>query len=144
VATTIHHVLPSLAIDPDLNDVHVVYYTQHADGTIDVDMANSHDRGVSFPADRTLRVTSTSAALAPTNNPIPTGANPFATTNYDRLIVPCYSLGEYLSVKSINGRQHVLWGDLRNSITEPVNPLSPLSGVTHSQQDVFYQSVKAQ
>jgi hypothetical protein len=36
-----------------------------------------------------------------------------------------------------------LWGDARNSVTEPVNPLDPISGLTHSQQDVFFQEVKA-
>jgi len=62
----------------------------------------------------------------------------------DRLIVPGYSLGEYLSVKSANGSVSVLWGDARNNVTEPVNPLDPLSGQTHSQQNVMFQKVKAQ
>src|SRR2546430_17410878 len=43
VATDIQHVLPSLAIDEDPNDVHVTYYTQHSNRSIDLDMANSHD-----------------------------------------------------------------------------------------------------
>ena len=41
VAGDKHHVLPSLAIDQDPNDVHVTYYTQHGNNTIDLDMANS-------------------------------------------------------------------------------------------------------
>ena len=53
VSTDIQHVLPSLAIDTDPTDVHVAYYTQHGDGSVDVDLANSHDRGSTFPADRT-------------------------------------------------------------------------------------------
>src|SRR5262249_39844484 len=71
-----HHVLPSLAIDRDPNDVHVTYYTQHSNNTIDLDMANSHDGGASFPPERTARVTSTSFDLPPTNIPIPTAAQP--------------------------------------------------------------------
>jgi len=53
LSTDIHNVLPSLAIDNDPNDVHIIYYAQHSNGTIDLDMANSHDGGNSFPASRT-------------------------------------------------------------------------------------------
>lgn len=145
VAGNDQHVLPALSIDNDPNDVHVAYYTQHADGSVDVDMANSHDRGATFPAQRVIRVSSQSTALAPTNVPldVPNGAS-FNTTNYDRLIRPCYNLGEYLSVDSANGTVHALWGDARNSVTHPINAYDPLSGQTHPQQDVFYQAVKAQ
>src|SRR5207245_2816112 len=89
VATDVQHVLPSLALDTDPNDVHVTYYTQHSDGTVDVDMANSHDRGSTFPADRTVRVTGTNFALAPTNVRLaaPSGFS-YPTTNYDRTIRP--------------------------------------------------------
>jgi hypothetical protein len=142
--TDIHHVLPSLAIDKDPNAVHVSYYTQHANGTIDLDMANSHDSGSSFPTNRTVRVTSTSFNLPPTNIPIPTASNPFGATNYDRQIAVCYALGEYESVATANGSVYVGWGDMRNLITEPVNALDPISGQTHSQEDVFFQKVKAQ
>jgi len=37
VASDTQHVLPSLAIDSDPNDVHIGYYTQHNDRTLDVD-----------------------------------------------------------------------------------------------------------
>jgi hypothetical protein len=89
-----------------------------------------------------VRVTSTNFVLPPTV--IRLTAAPTPTASYDRLIVPGYSLGEYLSVKSANGSVNVLWGDARNSVTEPVNALDPLSGQTHSQQDVMFQKVKAQ
>jgi hypothetical protein len=140
-----YHVLPALAIDRDPNDVHVMYYTQRADGGVDVDIANSHDRGQTFPYNRTVRVTGASFDLPPTNARLsaPSGGN-YNTTNYDRTIRPCYSLGEYLSVTTANGSVYGLWGDARNIVVEPVNPLSPLSGQTHTQQDVFYQKVKAQ
>lgn len=138
-----HHVLPSLAIDQDPNDVHVSYYTQHGNDTIDLDMANSHDRGQSFPIDRTVRVTSTSFNLPPTNIPL-SNAPSFRATNYDRQIAVCYALGEYQSVTTANGSVYVGWGDMRNLITEPVNPLDPISGETHTQEDVFFQKVKAQ
>lgn len=139
-----HHIHPSLSIGDSPQSVHVSYYTQHTDATIDLDMANSHDRGASFLADRTVRVSSMPFALPPTNIPIPTRSNPFATTNYDRNIAQCYALGEYQSNRSANGNVYVLWGDTRNTIMQPVNPLDPISGLTHPQEDVFFQIVKAQ
>ncbi len=138
-----HHVLPSLAIDNNPNSVHISYYTQHANNTVDLDMANSHDAGLTFPDDRTIRVTSTSMNLPPTNIPL-TNAPTFSATNYDRQIAVCYALGEYQSVTTANGSVYVGWGDTRNQITEPVNALDPISGQTHSQEDVFFQKVKAQ
>lgn len=139
-----HRVLPSIAIDENPNSVHITYYTQHSDGTVDLDMANSLDGGTTFPVDRTIRVSSTSFNLPPTNIPIPTLANPFAATNYDRQIAVCYALGEYQSVTTANGSVYAAWGDMRNQITEPVNALDPISGQTHSEEDVFFQKVKAQ
>lgn len=138
-----HHVLPSLAIDRDPNDVHVSYYTQHADSSVDLDMANSHDRGNTFPANRTVRITATSFNLPPSNIPLSDAPN-FNATNYDRQIAVCYGLGEYQSVTTANGSVYVGWGDARNQITEPMDPRDPISGQTHPQQDVFFQTVKAQ
>jgi hypothetical protein len=161
VSANIHHVLPALDVggndgdgkedenDVDSNNehdhrahrrrnVHIAYYTQHADGTIDVDMATALRGGARFSRRRLVRVTNTSSALAPTNIPLAG----FATTNYDRLVAPCYSLGEYLSLKAQRSKVHVLWGDGRNPVTEPVDPLNPISGQTHPQQDVFYRAVR--
>jgi hypothetical protein len=143
VAGDIQHVLPSLAIDQSPNDVHVTYYTQHSNRSVDLDMANSHDGGNSFPADRTVRVTSTSSDLPPTNVPLTNSPN-FNATNYDREIAVCYALGEYQSVTTANGGVYAAWGDMRNLITQPVNALDPISGQTHPQEDVFFQKVKAQ
>ena len=137
----VHHVHPSLAIANNPNSVHIAYLTQHADESVDVDMAISQDRGNTFPTDRNLRITSTNFVLPPTVIRLTAGPTP--TTNYDRLINSAYSLGEYLSVTAENGSVYALWGDARNSVTEPVNPLNPISGLTHSQQDVFFQQVKA-
>jgi hypothetical protein len=144
-AADIHHVLPALSIDKHTKDVHIVYYTQHTDGTVDLDMTNSRDGGQTFPANRAVHVTSTASVLAPTNIPLatpPTGL----TTNYDRTIRPCYNLGEYVgadSLGSTNGTVFTAWGDGRTPFTEPANALDPLSGQSHPQQDVFFQEVKA-
>ena len=143
VADDIQHVLPSLAIDKDPNDVHITYYTQHSNGSIDLDMANSHDGGNSFPPNRTVRVTSTSFDLPPTNIPL-SNAPSFNATNYDRQIAVCYALGEYQGVTAANGTAYAAWGDMRNLIMQPVNSLDSISGQTHPQGDVFFQKVKAQ
>jgi hypothetical protein len=140
VAGDRHHVLPSLSIGNNPIDVFIAYYTQHRTSeTVDVDLATSHDGGATFASNRNVRVTGTSFVLPPNVNRLTTAPTP--TTNYDRTIQPGYSLGEYLSVNAANGSVFVLWGDARNTVVEPVNPLSPLSGVTHSQQDVFIQKV---
>jgi hypothetical protein len=140
VESNAQHVLPSLALNAGASSVHIAYFTQHADGTVDVDMANSMNRGNSFPNSRSIRITSMPFALAPSNIQLTASTS----TNYDRTIQPCYVVGEYLNVKSANGALHVLWGDGRNTVTEPVNSLDPLSGQTHPQTDVFYQKVQAQ
>jgi BNR repeat-like domain len=143
-AGDVQHVLPALAIDEDPNGVHVLYFAQHADESVDVDLANSHDRGQTFPDDRTVHATSAPFVLPPSNIPNPSAAQPFSTTNYDRQIAQCYALGEYPSVASANGTVHTLFGSAHNTITEPVNALDPLSGQKHTKMDVLYQKVKAQ
>jgi hypothetical protein len=140
-ASDLHHVLPSLAIDPA--GVHVSYYTQHDDRSIDVDIANSIDGGLTFPENRTVRLTSTSFRLPPTNIRL-TNAPVYSATNYDRQIQVCYALGEYQSVTTANGTVYAAWGDARSLITEPNNPLDPISGQTHPQQTVVFQTLKAQ
>ncbi len=142
VATDVHHVMGALTVDADPIDVHVAYYTQHADETIDVDLANSHDGGATFPDGRAVRLSSTNFVLPP--SVVRLGAGPTPTTNFDRTIISGYALGEYLSVRSFNGAVHALWGDARHSVEHPVDSLDPLSGVTHAQTDVMYQKVKAQ
>jgi hypothetical protein len=145
VATDSQHVLPALAIDTDPNDVHVAYYTQHLDGTVDFDMANSHNKGVAFPDNRGVRITGGAFNLPPTNVRLaPPAGSSYPTTNYDRTIQTCYALGEYVGITSANGTVYAAWGDGRNSVTHPVNGLDPLSGQTHPQEDVFFQTVKAQ
>jgi hypothetical protein len=144
VGADIHHVQPSLAVGADPTAVHIGYYTQHSDGTLDVDLATSLDMGNSFPSNRFVRVTSAPFSLAPTN--IPLSAD--ITFNYSQS-APCYGLGEYMSVKFpkgvTNGNQdtiHVLWTDGRNTVTHPPNLFDPLTGLTHPQQDVFFRAVK--
>ena len=145
-AADIQHVHPAVALEEgeDKRLVHISYYTQHANASVDLDLANSDERGDTFPDERVVRVNSIPFNLAPTNIPIPTSAQPFRTTNYDRIIVPCYSLGEYNGLTWAGGKLHAVWGDSRNLVTQPVNPLDPISGQRHPQQDVFFQTVKVE
>ena len=147
-AEGVQHVLPALSIRKSnakgghVTGVDVLYYTQHGDGRVSVDLASSSDQGHSFPAANAQRVSTTRFGLAPTNIPIPTRENRYDTTNYDRLIRECYSLGEYLSVTSQNNTLYALWGDSRNFIRQPVSPLDPISGRRHPQEDVFFQALE--
>jgi hypothetical protein len=57
------------------------------------------------------------------------------STNYDRTIVACYNIGEYMgATRGEDGKTLLTWGDNRNSWTSP--PQSPAAG-THQQPDVF-------
>jgi hypothetical protein len=141
IPTDLHHVMPSLALGDD-DQIHITYYTQHSDGTLNLDISNSENGGRTFPAKHTDHVSSVRFTLPPTNIPVPSGTNPFATTNYDSQFQPCYALGEYQSVVSTDGQTYAAWGDMRNKIKEPVNSLDPISGQTHSQEDVFFQRVE--
>lgn len=140
-ANDVRHVYPAIALADDGNEVDVSYYTQHADGSVDLDLASLARQGQSF-AGNAIRVTSQSFDLAPTNIPIPTATRPFRTTNFDRNIVACYNLGEYVGLFNNHGNVYATWGDNRNPVTEPINSLDPLSGQTHAQADNFFQRVK--
>ncbi len=130
------HVMPAVAISEDGQRVHVLYYTQHGNESLDVNLATSED-GRQFDNEK---VTTTPFALAPSNIPIPTLSNPFATTNYDRVVASCYTLGEYLSIADQAGAVYTLWGDSRDFIRQPVSPLDPISGQRHPQENVFFQA----
>jgi hypothetical protein len=131
VAGEPRHVYPAIAIGG--SQVDVSYYTQHADGTVDLDLSTSLGKAI--------RVTSQSFDLVPSNIPIPTPKLPFQTTNFDRILVPCYDLGEYVGLFNNTGNVYAVWGDNRNQVTEPTNPHNPISGLTHAQPDVFFQQV---
>jgi hypothetical protein len=94
---------------------------------------------VSFEAHDGERVSSVAFDLTPSNIPIPTAADPFLTTNFDRTIRPCYDLGEYLGTTVADDRPVAAWGDNRNPWTSP--PDSPAAGV-HAQPDVFFKRLK--
>src|SRR5262249_47157341 len=155
VQKDLHHVLPILAINEEPSDdqltVYISYYTQHRDGTVDVDMASADqdDNAFTFTA---VRVTTTPSGLAPTNIPLPTADDPFNTVNFDFAYVSCANLGEYMSARVANGISYVMWTDSRSMITEPTDQCRQSLNLDlhlprckiHPQQDIFFQAVPAQ
>jgi hypothetical protein len=150
-AATQRNVIPAISIGrfagetgipflKSTNDVHIMYYTQEPDGLLNVNLAHSSNRGKSFPENKVQSLSTSRFALAPTNIPLPTAANPFATTNYNRLLSQCYSLGEYASIATGFGVVHALWADSRKTLQQPVSPLDPISGQIHPTEDVYFTS----
>jgi hypothetical protein len=130
------HVEPSVAIDPDTRDVHVSYVVQHADETLDTELATFRESD-GYASFRTTRLSSVSSTIPPTNVSLPSGT----TESYD-VVGACYSLGHYMHLRAADGLAYAAWNDARNTVTHPVNPKDPLSGQTHSQPDVFFRAVR--
>jgi hypothetical protein len=86
-------------------------------------------------------VSSVAFNLIPSNIAFPVVGNSKFTTNYDRTIVACYNIGEYLGLLGHEAGLLAAWGDNRNSWTSP--PRSPAAG-THAQPDVFFQEMGGQ
>jgi hypothetical protein len=135
------HVLPSLSMDKDGDDVSVAYYVQQADGRVRVDVTRGEieHEGRRFRAKPPARVSRVSFDLVPSNNPFPGEFDPFFTTNYDRTVAACYNLGEYLGITQADEGVFAAWGDNRNMWRAPSG--SPAPG-THSQTDIFFQRIE--
>lgn len=125
------HVHPSISMNREGSEGHVAFYVQQANGQLRVDAASLRfGAGVRFSS--VARLSTRSFDLTPSN----VVRTPTATTNYDRAIVACYDIGEYLSVSGDDdGNTLAAWGDNRNTWTSP--PTSPAAG-THAQPDVFF------
>jgi len=135
------HIFPAIALESAGQQVDVSYYTQHANGTVDLDLVST-GQSTNFVLGKAIRVTSSSFDLAPSNIPVPTPDDPFQTLNFQWDLESCYDLGEYVGLFNNNGSVYAVWGDNSNQVTEPTDPLDPISGQTHAQPDVFFQKVK--
>ena len=135
------HVLPSVSVDKDGKHVSVAYYVQQLDERIRVDLATGEIKGGGrrFHAKSPARLSSVSFDLTPSNNPIPNVFDQFFTTNYDRAVLACYNLGEYLGTAQKDEGVLAAWGDNRNTWTSPSG--SPADG-THAQPDVFFRQAE--
>jgi hypothetical protein len=132
------HIYPATALQSAGQKINFTYYTQHLDRTVDLDFVSA-DRSNNFMLGNATRVTSQAFNLTPSNIPVPTMENPYHTVNFDLGIAPCYDLGEYVGLFNNNGSIYASWGDNRNQVTEPIDPLDPISGQTHAQPDTFFQ-----
>ncbi len=135
------HVHPSISIDREGEHVNVAYYAQQANEKLRVDMANGEVKGktVKFE-DEVTHLSTVAFDLAPSNVTLSAAT----TTNYDRSIRPCYSLGEYMSITRSNkgeddGGVLGAWGDSRNNWVGPSAPPPPSAAPgSHPQPDVFF------
>jgi len=133
------HVLPSISVDEQGDQLRIAYYVQQADERIRVDMiTGTVSGGNGLDVTGFAHVSAVDFDLIPNNIPLPMANNPFFTTNYDRTVRACYDLGEYLSTTLANGRVLLAWGDNRNPWSSP--PGSPAAG-THAQPGVFFDAI---
>ncbi|MCQ4163945.1 sialidase family protein [Tahibacter harae] len=122
-------------------EVHISYYAQLPDGSIVRRLAQSNDRGESFPLRNIRQLSDAPSTLAPSNTPLADAANPYRTTHYNRLKGACTSLGDYAGISVDAGTVHSVWGDSREQLTQPVDPLDPISGQVHARESVFYRAL---
>ena len=133
------HVHPAVSLDEDGSGAHVAYYAQQANEQLRTDIATLRvdDQRLRLVGSRGL--SDQAFDLTPSNIPFPSPTNPFRTTNYDRTVVSCYDIGEYLSIGaggSDDGEGPLAaWGDNRNTWTGPAGSAAPF---THAQPDVFF------
>jgi hypothetical protein len=130
-SSDVQHVHPSITVDPSGSALTVAYYVQGSDGRLRVDQAHGSVVGnaVSFSAPSHL--SSSSFDLTPSNVTV----TPTLTLNFDSVVAPCYSIGEYMSVAQTPSGPAAAWGDNRENWKEPPGAL--VTGV-HAQPDVFF------
>ena len=129
------HVHPAIALTEDKEHVSVGYYVQQDDTKLRTDLASIKVDNDFLRLKELNHLSTASFDLTPSNIPFPLPGRPFNTTNYDRTVVPCYNIGEYMSVTSSHADVLAAWGDNRQSWTGPVT--SPAPGV-HVQADVVF------
>ncbi|MBW8865896.1 MAG: exo-alpha-sialidase [Acidobacteria bacterium] len=126
------HVHPAIDLSADAKRLTVSYYVQQLNAQLRTDVAVLKLDGRRARIDHTGPLSSTAFDLTPSNVRTPTG-----TTNFDRLIAPCYDIGEYQTLAHSRGedeRVFAAWGDNRKTWLSPAG--SPAAGL-HAQADVF-------
>jgi hypothetical protein len=130
-ASDVQHVHPALTVDSSGTHVHVIYYVQGSDERLRVDGATGTVSGDHVVFSSPSHVSSSSFELTPSNITV----TPELTLNFDSVVVPCYSIGEYPSVTMTGSGPAAAWGDNRKLWKEPAGAL--IGGV-HNQPDVFF------
>jgi hypothetical protein len=125
------HIHPALTVDATGTHVSVAYYVQGSDGRLRVDEANGTVSGNTVSFSTPSHLSSSSFELTPSNVTV----TPTLTLNFDSVVVPCYDIGEYMSVTQTPFGPAAAWGDNRKTWKEPPGAL--VTGV-HAQPDVFF------
>ena len=125
---------------PAPDDVHISFYAQLPDGSLVRRLARSQDRGDSFPARDIRQLSGTPSTLAPSNIPLADARNAYRTTHYNRMKGACVSLGDYAGIAVDAGTVHSVWGDSRETLVQPLDPLDPISGQPHARENVYYSA----
>jgi hypothetical protein len=134
------HVHPAVSIDREGRQFLIGYYAQQSDERLRVKLVRGEaDDNSEIGVEDSVQLSTTDFDMTPSNIPVPTADNPFLTTNFDRIIRPCYNIGEYMSTLVTGDSVLAAWGDNRNPWTSP--PDSPAAGV-HAQPDVFYRRLE--
>jgi hypothetical protein len=134
------HVHPAVSIDREGRQFLIGYYAQQSDERLRVKLVRGEaDDNSEIGVEDSVQLSTTDFDMTPSNIPVPTADNPFLTTNFDRIIRPCYNIGEYMSTLVTGDSILAAWGDNRNPWTSP--PDSPAAGV-HAQPDVFYRRLE--
>ena len=135
------HVHPAITLDESGEGASIAYYTQQGDSRLRTDIATVQIADNRVEPQGSTHLSSVSFDFTPSNIPHPLATNPFFTTNYDRTIVACYDIGEYMSVaRSLEGTV-AAWGDNRNTWVGPADSAAP---GPHPQPDVFFTRAEGQ
>ena len=114
----------------------VGYYVQQSNEQVRTEMATLQLTGGGLQLPSYKPLSSVAFDLEPNNVPSLFPPLKAETMNFDWLIKPGYSLGEYMGVATdAAGNPMASWGDSRNSWVSPADGYYP--GI-HPQTDVFF------
>jgi hypothetical protein len=130
-SSDVQHVHPALTADRTGSRITIAYYVQGSDERLRVDETPGTVVGDHVTLGAESHLSSSSFDLTPSNVTV----TPTLTLNFDSEVVPCYSIGEYMSLAQTPAGPAGAWGDNRENWKEPAGAL--VSGV-HAQPDVFF------
>ncbi len=131
------HFHPAAALAPNGNTLYVGYYVQQSNEQVRTEMATLQLTGGGLQLMGYKPLSSVAFDLEPSNVPSPVPSLKADTTlNFDVIVKPGYSLGEYMGMATdAAGNPVAAWGDSRNSWVSPADGYYP---GTHPQTDVFF------
>jgi hypothetical protein len=127
-----HHVHPAIALSEDGEKLMVAYYVQQADIRLRTDVTSLRRVAHRWEVKDTDRLSTSTFDLTPSNNTLSNGVH----TNFDRTVVSCYNIGEYMAIASHGDRTVAAWGDNRHTWIGPAGSSAP---GPHAKADVFFE-----